>query len=416
MIKQIENDIKAYLLDEKSSSDLEIELTTLSKSFKEMFITATIISLIAVIIYYLNQCPSILIIIVLLGIILYLFEEITFHKGRKLNILSRYISNYLSKQIFQALNESLTSFYLKSLRNLEWYLKFSIKLNLKKNNVYTVTFRYQNGSIGRTISKKTNTINYFELLPNVYIGYEFLKVNIKCDFRIIRSFMTKEEVGSLFTKISEHLPGLKLSNIVIRQYSSTKECEFTMSDLDSDIIANCRKNKVYYYSRPNNTRSDRGKVKSNSALKSISSYKRTREKPDLIKLQEIQEMRKKTEKIAMKTVHRYEEGSNNKVKDVSLENVGYDLISIDPRGNEKFIEVKGLSSQGDVILTENEITTLLNNPSTYYIYVVDNCLNTDESRLYILNSLDISDFKKTAAEYSINLIEQEEKADNICLL
>jgi hypothetical protein len=59
-------------------------------------------------------------------------------------------------------------------------------------------------------------------------------------------------------------------------------------------------------------------------------------------------------------------------RDVSKENRGYDIESLDPKtGNLRFIEVKGrVAGAGAIMLTRNEVLTALNKPESWFLAVV----------------------------------------------
>ena len=79
-----------------------------------------------------------------------------------------------------------------------------------------------------------------------------------------------------------------------------------------------------------------------------------------------------SEKIAMDAVVARENALGNSPRDVSAENLGYDIESRDPRtGHLRFIEVKGRAKGAPTItLTRNEILTALNKPESWYLAIV----------------------------------------------
>ena len=78
--------------------------------------------------------------------------------------------------------------------------------------------------------------------------------------------------------------------------------------------------------------------------------------------------------------------AGNVVQDVSVQNVGYDILSTDPLGNKKYIEVKSLKSVGEaVIITNNEYTTAHHYGSDYYLCLV--VQGSPPSVLYIRDPL-----------------------------
>ncbi|MGC9209551.1 MAG: helicase-related protein, partial [Nitrososphaeria archaeon] len=84
---------------------------------------------------------------------------------------------------------------------------------------------------------------------------------------------------------------------------------------------------------------------------------------------ELEAKKRQSELAAMDYVIRYERSMGYQVEDVHEMNLGYDLIS--RKGNEeKFIEVKGISSGETVILTLNEYKASQKHSSKFYLYVV----------------------------------------------
>ena len=82
-----------------------------------------------------------------------------------------------------------------------------------------------------------------------------------------------------------------------------------------------------------------------------------------------------TEQIAMQTVMDYETDRGCQVFDVSAQNLGYDVTSLDLKSGElRLIEVKGLAAaNGNILLTPNERRVAEDRPECYWLYVVTNC-------------------------------------------
>ncbi|MFZ2879171.1 MAG: helicase-related protein, partial [Phototrophicaceae bacterium] len=80
-----------------------------------------------------------------------------------------------------------------------------------------------------------------------------------------------------------------------------------------------------------------------------------------------------TEQIAMQAVWDAEIGLGNHPKDVSAQNIGYDIESHDPHaGMTRFIEVKGRRAGADTVtITRNEILTALNAPERFILALVE---------------------------------------------
>jgi superfamily II DNA or RNA helicase len=89
------------------------------------------------------------------------------------------------------------------------------------------------------------------------------------------------------------------------------------------------------------------------------------------------------EAIAVKVAWAHEEAHGAVVKDVSTpalaraaglpERPGFDLLSLQPAGEERGIEVKGRAGIGDIELTENEWVRACNLRERYWLYVVYEC-------------------------------------------
>jgi hypothetical protein len=80
-----------------------------------------------------------------------------------------------------------------------------------------------------------------------------------------------------------------------------------------------------------------------------------------------------TEAIAMQAVMEVEAGLGHHPRDVSKDNLGYDVESLDPRaGRLRFIEVKGRRAGADTVtVTRNEILTAINSPEQYILALVE---------------------------------------------
>ena len=79
------------------------------------------------------------------------------------------------------------------------------------------------------------------------------------------------------------------------------------------------------------------------------------------------------EAIAMKVAMDYETEHGRKTSDVSKDNVGYDVKSIDVQGNKRYIEVKGRAGTDGVMLSENEMNRLAQLGTKAWLYIVTEC-------------------------------------------
>jgi hypothetical protein len=90
------------------------------------------------------------------------------------------------------------------------------------------------------------------------------------------------------------------------------------------------------------------------------------------------------EKIGMEYVMKYEKENGRDPQDVSSENLGFDIRSIDKSGAVRYIEVKTRSGEGAVALTQNEWFKAKRFQDDYYLYVVLNAVSSPE--LYIFQN------------------------------
>ena len=82
--------------------------------------------------------------------------------------------------------------------------------------------------------------------------------------------------------------------------------------------------------------------------------------------------KKESEELAMEAVMEQERSLGFRPQDVSKENLGYDIFSIDPKTkNHRYIEVKGRSEDARTItVTRNEAKVALENPDKYILAIV----------------------------------------------
>lgn len=79
------------------------------------------------------------------------------------------------------------------------------------------------------------------------------------------------------------------------------------------------------------------------------------------------------ELVAMKMAMEHEIKNQRTPTDVSQQNVGYDIVSVDMLDRKRYIEVKGRATSGDIMLSQNEWARLRNLGISAYLYVVTNC-------------------------------------------
>lgn len=93
-----------------------------------------------------------------------------------------------------------------------------------------------------------------------------------------------------------------------------------------------------------------------------------------------------------------EEYFGNKAKDVSKQNVGYDIESVTPTGEVRYIEVKSISKGEEFTITNNEYTSAHQYGSCYYICLIfQDELNLNVT--YIKNPLNSAQFEKRIRQW-----------------
>jgi len=79
------------------------------------------------------------------------------------------------------------------------------------------------------------------------------------------------------------------------------------------------------------------------------------------------------EAVAMETAMNYEREQGRTPEDVSDQNAGYDIRSVDPNQVKRYIEVKGRSGEDGVMLSENEMNRLAQLAESAWLYIVADC-------------------------------------------
>jgi SNF2 family DNA or RNA helicase len=77
--------------------------------------------------------------------------------------------------------------------------------------------------------------------------------------------------------------------------------------------------------------------------------------------------------VAMQTAMNYERDQGRTPEDVSMENAGYDIRSIDTNLVKRYIEVKGRNGDGGIMLSENEMNRLAQLGDCAWLYIVTHC-------------------------------------------
>lgn len=116
------------------------------------------------------------------------------------------------------------------------------------------------------------------------------------------------------------------------------------------------------------------------------------------------------EEIAMKVSMDYETKQGWTPEDVSVDNTGYDVKSVSPDGLKKYIEVKGRSAEGGVMLSENEMNRLSQLGNNAWLYIVINCKTSPELfRIQDPASSLNFEFKSKGVQYFLPLKEWKTK-------
>lgn len=67
----------------------------------------------------------------------------------------------------------------------------------------------------------------------------------------------------------------------------------------------------------------------------------------------------------------FEEMQGNRAKDVSKQNLGYDVVSVTSDNRERYIEVKSVKSRGmKISMTNNEYTAAHINGDNYFLCII----------------------------------------------
>jgi hypothetical protein len=90
------------------------------------------------------------------------------------------------------------------------------------------------------------------------------------------------------------------------------------------------------------------------------------------------------ELIGMEVSMKYETDNGRQPTDVSKENLGFDIRSIDKEGAARYIEVKARAANADVALTQNEWFKAKRFRDDYYLYAVLNASN--DPKLYVIQN------------------------------
>ena len=99
------------------------------------------------------------------------------------------------------------------------------------------------------------------------------------------------------------------------------------------------------------------------------------------------------EHIAMQKAMEFEQQQGREPKDVSADNVGYDIRSLAADGSKRYIEVKGRNGTDGVMLSENEMNRLAQLGNKAWLYIVTDCATQPQLHL-ICNPAQCMSFEK----------------------
>mgnify|MGYP001145573373 CR=1 FL=1 len=115
------------------------------------------------------------------------------------------------------------------------------------------------------------------------------------------------------------------------------------------------------------------------------------------------------EAIAMEQAMAYEHQHGRTPEDVSADNVGYDIKSVDAHLFRRYIEVKGRSANGHIMLSENEMNQLKQLGKEAWLYIVTHCKT--KPQLHCFNDPgNTFNFEKKTKGVQYLLTEQEWKS------
>ncbi|MBU1023740.1 DUF3883 domain-containing protein, partial [bacterium] len=91
------------------------------------------------------------------------------------------------------------------------------------------------------------------------------------------------------------------------------------------------------------------------------------------------------EAIAMEIAMKYEESRGWESTDVSKEGFHFDVRSVSPSGEKRYIEVKGRAQSGAIVITEPELNKLRQLENRAWLYIVTHC-KSDSPKLKIIQN------------------------------
>lgn len=317
--------------------------------------------------------------------------------------LSNCVSEWLEKNYYSRLKTNLSNLNFKSLRELN--CNFTHKVYFE-----SLSKTFEKGLIIENYDRAIHLIGnraastqpvIYELTPEICFSVDELFVSMKCDFRVIRSEFENFEIASIFKTTIDAVPFIEPSNVRIKQWSSSKKFIFGQNDLGEETL-------LYLELKRRTAKLPKSEGR---LLKTERPYKILPESRKVKKLLNSLQKKFRSESVAMEAAKEYELYKGHLPKDVSSQNLGYDLESLVASGEQLKIEVKGLDTTGDVFLTANEIRAAEACGELYWLYVVDNCSGANEQTLFRMNGIRKSDLKERIVNYGFS--SQQQSCQNL---
>lgn len=336
--------------------------------------------------------------------------------------LAHCVSTWLDRNYFERLKINLLNMNFKSLRELKCSFTHRVHFeSLGKTFEKGLILENYDG-LSSNISHRFASVQpvFYELTPEISFSVDQLFVSMKCDFRVVRSEFDLSEVASIFRTTIDTVPYLDSSYVKIRQWSSTKNFIWGQNDLGKEVLLLLENKRR----KPKQSRKTFKTASSNERYEiSVDRSSQNRFAPKITlapksrlvtlfktnkveKLLDSLQKKVRSEITAMAIAKEYEFHNGRTPKDVSAQNLGYDLESSATNDEKLKIEVKGLDTTGDVLLTANEIRAAEEHGDQYFVYIVDYCSGESEQKLYRLKGINRADLKERIVNYGFSLAQQ----------
>jgi hypothetical protein len=119
------------------------------------------------------------------------------------------------------------------------------------------------------------------------------------------------------------------------------------------------------------------------------------------------------EATAMRIAMEYERDNGRAATDVSAQNRGYDVQSVDEQAFKRYIEVKGRAHSGPIMLSENEKNRLEQLGEQAWLYIVTHCASNKPQLICFQNPAQTLLFNKLSKGVQYLLPEAEWKRMHI---